>query len=289
MLRPNGLSGYDKASIVRLLGVCWGLVCPASLYALENTDCGQVTRQTPVEASHQPLPSVEMQTCLISLADIKGATFVDVRPEKNARDLRLPHALQIPRAELRTKTFLKREPLVLVGSGKNDVELASACIDLKKTGFIKLNVLAGGLRTWQAGGKELVGDARALNEIYFVSASEAHSLAAAKATIVLTGEKKDSKQEQAIALLKTNITYARDVPELRTKASEPYLPLVIAPADQLEADKWLSMIKEAGLTKVVILRGGLAAYKRFLAEQESIQANANLPLIRPCNVIGSNS
>lgn len=288
MLRRNDLSGYDKDLFIRFLGVCCVLASPANLYALENTDCGQVTRQIPVEAARQPAPSIDLQTCLITLADIKGATLIDVRPENSARALRLPQALQIPLTELWTKTFLKREPLVLVGSGKNDVELARACIDLKKMGFIKLNVLAGGLRTWQAEGKELVGDARALNEIYFVAASEVHSLAAAKATIVLTGEKKDSKQEQS-AFLRTNITYARDLQALLTKASEPYLPLIIAPAEQLEADKWLRVIKDAGLTKVVILRGGLAAYKHFLAEQETIQAHANTPLVRPCNVIGSNS
>lgn len=267
--------------------------------ASDNGDCGQVSgTASVVETVSKKIATEDSLTCLTTVSNTKDATLLDIRPHHAARNIGIAEALKIPLADLATRTFLKDRSLVLVGSGKNDLEIATACVELKKAGFAQVKVLSGGLRAWHGSGQLLVTEPLGLRELYLIESRDFHNLLTyAVPVIALFNSFDDSLKLKSgvmpLSLGKNIKTAGEKLKEIHAKSSRalitPHLPLVVVPQNNREAEDLQSLIIQSGIKNTVILKDGALGYTRFLAEQESIQANANTPLIRPCNVIGSNS
>jgi len=102
-------------------------------------------------------------SCSLGAAELQSmrnrnvATLVDVRHASNFEASHIEGAMNVSVAELRTKAFLRAKPLVLIGSGRAERELYSACTTLKGSGFREVKVLRGGVPAWLAYGQPLVG------------------------------------------------------------------------------------------------------------------------------------
>lgn len=92
-------------------------------------------------------------SCLIDFpsirADLSSYQLVDIRSASTPLT-QIANAWQIPVTELRTKSFLKNKPLLLLGEGFSRAQAANDCDLLKKAGFQQTKILIGGVDTWQA-------------------------------------------------------------------------------------------------------------------------------------------
>jgi rhodanese-related sulfurtransferase len=98
----------------------------------------------------------------------KGITLIDIRRPQDFKRLRIPASINIPLHFIKSKTFLKPTPVVLVHEGFGYSRLISECRRLKALGF-KISILDGGLPAWHRKGGRLVGDLLALNEMLDIS------------------------------------------------------------------------------------------------------------------------
>ena len=87
---------------------------------------------------------------------------MDIRPPQAFAQVRIPGSLNIPLFAIKTKTFLKGKPLILVDEGYRPRQLADACEQLTRAGFTA-RFLFGGLAAWQTSGGRMQGDAFARN------------------------------------------------------------------------------------------------------------------------------
>ncbi len=196
--------------------------------------------------------------------------LIDVRgPLDNAR-LRIPGSLGIPLAFLGTKTFLQGRPVILVGDGFRNAELIEECRRLRQTGVIA-SILAGGIPAWGLRGYPLEGDRFVLAALRRVSPRTVHQ----------------EKDRAAVTLM----DFSRELrPDTKTAfASLTHLPAGLSPpggAGRLKAavaragclepilvateagdgyDLLARQLNDAGIN-AYFLEGGLAAYRRHLAE-----------------------
>lgn len=114
-------------------------------------DEGGATEQA-VGRTAESLPDLG---CGVSFGDVlvlllrSDSSIIDGRTAGEFAQFHLNGALNMAPAELKTKLFLNRQTLILVGNGKGERELYRACGELKRQGFRQVRVLHGGMPVWQ--------------------------------------------------------------------------------------------------------------------------------------------
>ena len=267
-------------------------------------ECTQLALAEQVDAAPAPRREVRREpvarddACWLDLEAARGwggagPTWVDVRSATETRGVRVPGALQIPLAEVAGKAFLKAAPIVLVGTGFDDADLARACGELKRAGFAQARLLRGGIRAWEAAGEPLAvtGPAQALD---VMSPGEFHRHAAGARWLVVGIDVRASDEvpplltqirrvdaEGSASRVLTAVAQAR-VDIARMPAAAQPQAIVIVARDDATATQWREALRREHVRDVLFLGGGLAAYQQYLREQQSIAANAGKPLTRPC-------
>lgn len=92
-------------------------------------------------------------------ADGKTYTLVDVRSPEAYAVAHIPDSLNIARAAVKTKAFLRDTPVVLVDGGWGDPMLEDEWQRLRAAGFAEVRILQGGVAIWRAAGGHLEGTA----------------------------------------------------------------------------------------------------------------------------------
>jgi len=125
-------------------------------------------------ASSTPI-SVAPSACLLGISDLaewlgNGAgraamhsniVSIDTRAEGAFAVASVPNSLNLPIFSLKSKPYLKTKRLLLLGEPYQIRALDETCNDLQQRGFGEVQVLVGGLESWQAAGLPLHGDALA--------------------------------------------------------------------------------------------------------------------------------
>lgn len=106
------------------------------------------------------LPTTVMQ----DLKQGEKRFLVDIRQPSHFRSFKIPGSLNIPLALIKTKSFLKTAPVVLVNEGYRCRDLATQAAELNQAGFT-VKILQGGLLAWKHRGGALAGDWFARNEL----------------------------------------------------------------------------------------------------------------------------
>ncbi len=91
--------------------------------------------------------------------------IVDTRSSRAYADAHIPESLNIPPFSLRTKGFLKANPLVLVDDGWGRPATERLCRELSQQGFLDVRILFGGLNAWCSAGGTLAGS-RPVPEVF---------------------------------------------------------------------------------------------------------------------------
>jgi len=83
--------------------------------------------------------------------------FIDVRSVRDFDALHINGAMNIPLHFIKTKTYLKSSPLVLVDRGLAAHRLLPVCRELRKLGFDG-RILEGGMNAWSSHGGRMTGE-----------------------------------------------------------------------------------------------------------------------------------
>jgi rhodanese-related sulfurtransferase len=135
--------------------------------------------------------------CAVSAAELSSlklpdTVMIDTRPASDYAQFRIDGALNLGAAELRSKTYLRKRPLVLIGDGKGERELYVACAELKRQGFKQVRVLRGGMASWLAHDQAVVGRAPSPERLIRLSAAELWRESQFEANVVLVADNRES-------------------------------------------------------------------------------------------------
>jgi rhodanese-related sulfurtransferase len=205
-------------------------------------------------------------------ADNTETAVVDVRPPEQFEKCRIPGSLNIPLYAVKTKSFLKDKPLVLVGEGWSTLLLEQECAELNEKGF-GAQMLRGGINAWLEGGGKGVSpaDQSSVNRMdpsaFFVEKDYDHWL------LIDVSDKEDLLFREIfpdaarISFDKSPEKSARAVKDLveGRQASGPVMLLFLS-ADGEGYDAVEKAVAGAGIKNDFYLRGGWKGYTAYLKE-----------------------
>jgi rhodanese-related sulfurtransferase len=277
---------------------------PTGTYECVQAPLTEATqRSINADTSLSAIPATDAATsdnsCWVDFSNVAqsvtvNATWIDVRSLAETKAIQLPGALRIAMTELRTKTFLKNASIVLVGSGRDDGDIATTCGELKRSGFPSVIALRGGVRAWIAGGRPILGEAAALQGLDLIAPMEFQRQAARApwivvgvdlpSSVILPGSPTDYR---AIA---AHEDAGRVVSEIRSeqakwrgqKAESRPTAIIVVTVDADHARRARDALRTAQVSDVFVLQGGVAAYRDFLNQQHGIAAASGKALVRQC-------
>ncbi|MCJ7547639.1 MAG: hypothetical protein MUP30_12605, partial [Deltaproteobacteria bacterium] len=177
----------------------------------------------------------------------------------------------IPLFAVKTKTFLKAKPLILVNEGYAYEPLERACAHLRNNGF-KAWILDGGLAAWKQKGGPLQGDPFQQQGLNKVPAPVFYTEKAYDNWLIVDMSKSERSQATAmlpqavhIPLSKNTAGFAAALKKAVAQRKDNPLLLVMLINEKGEGYEAVEQpIQEAGMSKVFFLNGGLEAYDRFV-------------------------
>ena len=244
--------------------------------------------------------SVSVESVLQKLKEKQDLILIDVRNAKEFEKFRIPASLNIPLFAVKTKTFLKPKPLILMNEGHSYKQLMDECTLLSKAGFA-VSILNGGLYQWRRKGGPLEGDVfaqRELNEISpqtFLAGKSYENwmvVDVSKSPLTLSlspGSGEEGGGEGAI-LKVIRIPFANNPKEFVTRVKSlipPFPPLLKGGKGGFPETDFASIIiydekgktyeeiekhiQDAGIRNVLYLKGGFEGYKTFEQQQISMR------------------
>ena len=187
--------------------------------------------------------------------------LVDVRDSELYQAYHIPHSINIPAFQLKTKNHLKRKSLVLVSDGYKEIGLVQFRIQLMGLGFKDVTVLDGGLNGWRERVGELVGSGIGLSDINQIKASDLLSLKKYKHWSVVSIDQwrevsGNSKMDQVAYLRSIKPKYEDNI--------------VISTNDGKGYEQIKSLVNEIGWKRVYYLKGGRSNYDAVLKQQQAL-------------------
>lgn len=222
-----------------------------------------------------PAFTISVESVLRKLKKKEKIVLVDVRNREEFEKFRISGSINIPLFAIKTKTFLKHKPLVLINEGYHYSPLERECKRLRDAGFTATCILSGGLNAWKEKGATVNGDIFAqknLNrmppQIFFEEKNDE--------SWILIDVSKPKNQEtlslipQAIAIPFIDnagkfVSSIKRVMEKHEKTS--FLCFLILNENGEQYEKIERLIEETGLRNVFYLKEGLMGYKGFLKQQ----------------------
>lgn len=108
--------------------------------------------------------AVSVKTVLYKLKQKLKLTLVDVRRSEEFARLKIPGSINIPLYAIKTKSFLKSSPIIIVNEGYSHRQLEQEGRRLRDMGF-SVSILSGGMNAWACKDGPLIGDIFALQHI----------------------------------------------------------------------------------------------------------------------------
>ncbi len=137
--------------------------------------CDTRGAQTSSQNESGPFPYAMTVETLRQRRALNSPIFlVDVRSPEAFERTSIQNSLNIPLFAVKSKDFVKTQPLVLLDEGFRPAYLNSSCAQLRDAGFDAWFLL-GGLNAWHVSGGELRGDVFAQRELNKVSAWQVFS------------------------------------------------------------------------------------------------------------------
>ncbi|UYZ83142.1 rhodanese-like domain-containing protein [Entomomonas sp. E2T0] len=252
--------------------------CPNNTLANEQTD--QHNQINFVSHQHSLDNSCWIKDSEITvLAQKETITLVDVRSKTEQKALPLNGLLDIPLSALPNKQFLKQQPIVLVGTGFDQVMLNKACIQLKQAGFTAVYALEGGAYVLD----------KSQQQHYEITPEQywSGSMASPWKTIVIDIAEDDLqalpiKPFKQLVSTTDNVVLAIHQTLSQFNQLTP-IQLVLITQDQATTKHWQQTLNNLTDSKQIVwLQGGVQNYNDYINQQQSIRNNAAKASIRSC-------
>jgi rhodanese-related sulfurtransferase len=260
--------------------------------------CFFPTKAPPIEkaATSEPLQSlvsivkkrnpafaISVAAVLHKIKEKQTITLIDVREKGRFETVNIPGSISIPLYAVKTKTYFKSTPLILINEGYNYEPLERECAHLRKVGF-QVWILNGGLYGWKQGGGPLNGDHFAQAELNKVPSPIFFTEKAYEEWLII--DISSSKQTQTSSLIPKaiRIPYSKNTAVFTSRLQKAVAPRKINPLRSLiffnetgeDYNTIEKVIHNAGYKEAFFLKGGLAAYERFVTNLALIkQAREN--------------
>jgi rhodanese-related sulfurtransferase len=217
---------------------------------------------------HDRFLAITVDAVLYKLRQNQMFTLVDVRSNQDFERLHIPGAVNIPLHAVKTKTYLKSAPLVLVNEGFRYAALEDECRRLVKRGF-KVSILDGGLPAWKRKGGRLVGDLFALEAMKTVTPRVFFREKDYENTLIIDFSPTRSEASSRL------IPFARHIPVLDDRdgsAAElkkliakkrPFQSIILFNETGEHYEKAEMILNRMGI-EAFSLKGGLAGYQKYM-------------------------
>jgi rhodanese-related sulfurtransferase len=217
---------------------------------------------------HDPSLAISVEAVRYKLKRNQLLTLVDVRRREAFERLYIPGSINIALYAVKTKSYLKSVPVVLVNEGFRYAALVNECQRLVERGY-KVTILDGGLPAWRRQGGQLVGDLFALDAMKTVSPQVFFQAKDYENTLVLDISSQRSEASNQL------ISYAEHLPVLDDPAgsmpglrklitkNKPFHSIVIFNETGEQYEKAEKMMNRIGID-TFHLKGGVAGYQTYL-------------------------
>ena len=219
---------------------------------------------------HDPSLAISVDAVLYKLRHNQQFTLVDVRGKQEFEELHIPGSINIPLYAVKTKTYLKSAPVVLVNQGFRYAALENECRRLTERGF-KVSLLDGGLPAWKRKGGQLVGDLFAIDDMKAVSPHIFFREKDYENTLVVDITPVRSEASSRL------IAYAQHLPVLddpdgsaaafkkliAQSKNQPFQSIIIVNETGEQYEKAEKIMNRMGI-ETFNLQGGVAGYQKYL-------------------------
>jgi rhodanese-related sulfurtransferase len=234
------------------------------------------TKETSKAPAHivkkrNPAYAISVEVVFERLKEKDPPTIVDVREQSQFEAVSIPGSINIPLFAVKTKTFLKAKPLILVNDGYAYEPMERACAHLRNNGF-KAWILDGGLTAWKQKGGALHGDPFQQQGLDKVPAPVFYTEKAYDNWLIVNiTPSKQTKPNSLIPeavnipLTKNTSSFVSSLQKAVARHKDNPLLLVMLLNEKGEGYETIEQpLREAGMAKVFFLSGGIEAYDRFV-------------------------
>ncbi len=249
--------------------------------------------QSPLYASQQQDKEMPVTTLIQQVRQNKSPFLVDIRPKKEYSQFKIPGSLNIPASLIKTKTFLKTGPMVLIHQGVAHTDLIVLAKDLSKKGF-KASVLEGGLAAWKHKQGPIVGNPFSIRQMNTITPKALFAGQSKEDWLVMDFSEKPGKTHQipqAVAIKPVNPVEKKEdpiVPALRSHKLKETSAIIIFNETGQNYEDIKERFPKPFRHKIYTLTGGQSAYDKFmtshlLANRSKSQRTKTSGQCEPCS------
>ncbi len=200
---------------------------------------------------------------------------VDTRRSSDYAQFHINSALNVSAAEVVHKVQLRSKAMVLVGNGKLERELYSACAELKAKGFTSVKVLRGGMPAWLEASQPITGRAQDAALLRRLEAADLLAESQSDLNLVVLPPAEIGLQSQ----LGAAIAVQKDTPDQLTRLLEQRrkdtkgaaMNAVVLIASPTTTPAVLAQWQAAAAPlPLLVYQEGLPAFQRFLTDQKAV-------------------
>ncbi len=272
------------------------------------TSWAHSSRLTP-QKKHEVSLMISATTVMQKIKQKKQIFLVDIRHQTQFAKFKIPGSMNIPLSFIKTKSFLKTKPVVLIHKGFGYTEITKEALNLNQNGF-DIKILQGGFPTWKHKGGTLVGDPfsqKDLNKmpvnIFFqekdyenwiiinacLKPPEKNKALIPKAFFI-SGKKNNMKTGEIVNSIFTDQSPLKQ--KLSIPPNNPMMSVIIFDETGNRYKQLKKEINPAFKHKVFYLEGGIQAYQRYLkyqmlANKPKSQRTKEIGHCEPCTKQGN--
>jgi hypothetical protein len=180
-----------------------------------------------------------------------------------------------------SKPYLRDKTLVLMGSGKAEADIYSACAQLRQAGYARVFVVQGGMIAWLLAEKEVQGRAASSFMLSQLSAAELWSEAQNPLNLIFLEKDRAALRSilpKAIALEQKPDTLRAQIAKYK---SRPFLGVVLVTASKPDIAQIREIQQALQPLPLLFYSGTDAEFSAYVAQQKAIwdsQARGPKPL-----------
>ena len=222
---------------------------------------------------------VTPKSAIRNLKNEPGHTIlVDVRRKDLFEKARIPGAINIPLYSIKTKTFLKNKPMLLLDEGYGSSQMQRTCVDLNAAGY-HARILFGGIKLWWEAGGPVNGDFFYLNslktispDIYYSSRNIGHWLVIDTSKKLSDAGPKTLPNVHHVPYENEKNVFAKALRSLsNTRKRDRFSSILVLSQDGKNYEKMEGDINTAQLSNVFYLDGGFDGYHHYLQNLAVLQ------------------